>query len=54
VSELRSHTERNDRLEKEVQGLLTMNKGLEKRTQSLEKDLNEFRTNMVTASSSVD
>jgi predicted nucleic acid-binding Zn-ribbon protein len=55
VSEVRSRTERNNRLEKEVQGLLTMNKELEQRTRSLEKELNEFRMNMVTASfSSVD
>jgi len=54
VSELRSRTKKNDRLEKEVQGLLTMNKGLEQRTDSLEKDLNEFRINMVTAFPGVD
>jgi hypothetical protein len=50
VSELRSRTERNERLEKEVQGLLTMNKGLEQRAEYLEKDLNEYRINMVIAS----
>jgi hypothetical protein len=31
-----------------------MNKGLERRTESIEKDLNEFRTNTVTAASGVD
>jgi uncharacterized protein YoxC len=55
VSELRSCAERNDRLEKEVKGLLSLNKELEEKTRSIERDLNDFKTHIVrVVSSSVD